>query len=96
MVDTDGRGLILEPQSADVQDRDGACVVLRLSRCAGMSRQGEPVQERQRMPLSTRRSFTRGTPLGLLGSSGSITFHSKPGGESSTHCKEKIFYGFMT
>jgi hypothetical protein len=32
MVDTDGRGLILEPQPADVQDRDGACVVLRLSR----------------------------------------------------------------
>jgi putative transposase len=32
MVDTDGRGLILEPQPADVQDRDGAPVVLRLSR----------------------------------------------------------------
>jgi putative transposase len=32
MVDTDGRGLILEPQSADVQDRDGAPIVLRLSR----------------------------------------------------------------
>ena len=34
MVDTDGRGLILEPQPADVQDLDGACVVLRLSRRA--------------------------------------------------------------
>src|SRR4028118_1479654 len=34
MVDTDGRGLVLEPQTADVQDRDGACVVLRLSRRA--------------------------------------------------------------
>src|ERR671910_3770404 len=34
LVDTDGRGLILEPQPADVQDRDGACVVLRLSRRA--------------------------------------------------------------
>jgi transposase len=34
MVDTDGRGLILEPQPADIQDRDGACVVLRLSRRA--------------------------------------------------------------
>jgi transposase len=34
MVDTDGRGLILESQPADVQDRDGACVVLRLSRRA--------------------------------------------------------------
>ncbi len=34
MVDTDGRGLILEPQPADVQDRDGAPIVLRLSRCS--------------------------------------------------------------
>src|SRR3954454_25244477 len=34
MVDTDGRGLILEPQPADVQDRDGAVAVLRLSRRA--------------------------------------------------------------
>jgi transposase len=32
MVDTDGRGLVLEPQPADVQDRDGAPFVLRLSR----------------------------------------------------------------
>jgi len=32
MVDTDGRGLVLEPQPADVQDRDGAPVILRLSR----------------------------------------------------------------
>ena len=32
MVDTDGRALILEPQPAHVQDRDGAPVVLRLSR----------------------------------------------------------------
>ena len=32
MVDTDGRGLVLEPQPAHVQDRDGAPVVLRLSR----------------------------------------------------------------
>ena len=32
MVDTDGRGLILEPQPADVQDRDGAPIILRLSR----------------------------------------------------------------
>ncbi len=32
MVDTDGRGLVLEPQPANVQDRDGACVVLCLSR----------------------------------------------------------------
>src|SRR3954451_19084479 len=32
MVDTDGRALILEPQPAHVQDRDGAPLVLRLSR----------------------------------------------------------------
>src|SRR5215218_8011555 len=32
MVDTDGRALILEPHPADIQDRDGAPVVLRLSR----------------------------------------------------------------
>ena len=32
MVDTDGRGLILEPQTASVQNRDGAPPVLRLSR----------------------------------------------------------------
>ena len=34
MVDTDGRGLILEPQPADVQDHDGAVAVLCLSRRA--------------------------------------------------------------
>jgi putative transposase len=34
MVDTDGRGLILMPQPANVQDRDGAPLVLRLSRCS--------------------------------------------------------------
>jgi putative transposase len=32
MVDTDGRALVLEPQPANVQDRDGAPLVLRLSR----------------------------------------------------------------
>ena len=32
MVGTDGRGLILEPQAASVQDRDGAPIVLSLSR----------------------------------------------------------------
>jgi transposase len=32
MVDTDGRGLILEPHTANVQDRDAAPTVLRLSR----------------------------------------------------------------
>ena len=32
LVDTDGRALVLDPQPADVQDRDGAAPVLRLSR----------------------------------------------------------------
>jgi hypothetical protein len=32
VIDTDGRGLVLEPQPADVQDREGAPIVLRLSR----------------------------------------------------------------
>jgi len=32
LVDTDGRALVLDLQSADVQDRDGAVPVLRLSR----------------------------------------------------------------
>lgn len=32
LIDTDGRALVLDPQPADVQDRDGAVPVLRLSR----------------------------------------------------------------
>ena len=32
MVDMDGRALVLDPQPADIQDRDGAVPVLRLSR----------------------------------------------------------------
>lgn len=32
LVDTDGRALVLDPQLADIQDRDGAVRVLRLSR----------------------------------------------------------------
>lgn len=32
LVDTDGRALVLDPQPADVQDRDGAVPVLKLSR----------------------------------------------------------------
>jgi transposase len=34
LVDPDGRALVLDPQPADVQDRDGAVPVLRLSRRA--------------------------------------------------------------
>ncbi|SFG62978.1 transposase, partial [Methylobacterium gossipiicola] len=32
LVDTDGRALVLDPQAADIQDRDGAGPVLRPSR----------------------------------------------------------------
>ena len=41
-----------------------------------MSAHGEPVRNRQRMPFSTRRSSTRGTPRGLFGSSGAMIDHS--------------------
>ena len=34
---------------------------------AGRSRQGAPDRRTQKMPLRTRRSFTRGTPRGLFG-----------------------------
>jgi putative transposase len=33
LVDTDGRGLVLEPHPASVQDRDGGGPLLRVSRC---------------------------------------------------------------
>src|SRR5476649_564416 len=42
-----------------------------------MSAHGAPVRNLQKMPLSTRRSSTRGTPRGLFGSNGWITDHSK-------------------
>ena len=38
---------------------------------------GTPARSPQKMPLSTRRSWTRGTPRGLFGRSGLITLHSK-------------------
>ena len=38
---------------------------------------GAPVRSRQKMPFSARRSPTRGTPRGLVGSKGAITVHSK-------------------
>ena len=38
--------------------------------------QGAPERRTQKMPLSTRRSFTRRTPRGLLGSIGLMTVHS--------------------
>ena len=33
LVDTDGRGLVLEPHPASIQDRDGGRPLLRASRC---------------------------------------------------------------
>ena len=35
-----------------------------------------PVRKTRKIPLSTRRSSTRGTPRGLFGSNGSMTDHS--------------------
>ena|SRR5271170_4134994 len=43
---------------------------------SGRSRYGAPERRTQKMPLSTRRSFTRGTPRGLFGSSGLMAAHS--------------------
>jgi len=43
----------------------------------GKARHGAPVRSTQKIPLSTRRSSTRGTPRGLFGKSGAITPHSK-------------------
>jgi hypothetical protein len=37
---------------------------------------GAPERRTQKMPLSTRRSFTRRTPRGLLGSIGLMAVHS--------------------
>lgn len=42
----------------------------------GGSRQGAPERKIQKLPLMTRRSFTRGTPRGLLGSIGLMAVHS--------------------
>ena len=44
---------------------------------SGRSRHGAPDRSTQKIPFGTRRSSTRGTPLGLLGRSVSITLHSK-------------------
>jgi len=40
------------------------------------SRQGAPERRTQKMPLRTRRSFTRGTPRGLSGNIGLMAVHS--------------------
>lgn len=72
MVDTDGRGRILEPQPDDVQDRDGALVVLRLSRGAvpiitpAFANSGMPARPRPRRPRSASSSSeSRPTRLAL-------------------------------
>src|ERR687893_769234 len=46
------------------------------AKAPGRSRQGAPERRTQKMPLSTRRSLTRGTPRGLLGSIGLMAVHS--------------------
>lgn len=43
---------------------------------SGRSRRGAPDRKTQKMPLRTRRSFTRGTPRGLFGSIGLMADHS--------------------
>src|SRR5262245_12046463 len=42
----------------------------------GRSRHGAPDRKTQKMPLRTRRSFTRGTPRGLFGSISLMATHS--------------------
>ena len=51
--------------------------VVRGPNSFGSARHGAPVRNTQKIPFSTRRSSTRGTPRGLFGSSGAITPHSK-------------------
>lgn len=50
-------------------------IVERRARSVAL-RHGAPVRNRQRMPLMSRRSSTRGTPRGLFGKSGSMIAHS--------------------
>ena len=50
--------------------------VVRGPKLAGRSRHGAPDRKTQKMPLRTRRSFTRGTPRGLFGRNGVMAVHS--------------------
>ena len=59
MVDTDGRGLILEPQPADVQDRDGAVAAPRLS---GARSPSWPKRLRMLATPATNRPRRRSSP----------------------------------
>jgi hypothetical protein len=45
-------------------------IVVRGPKLTGRSRHGAPDRKTQKMPLRTRRSFTRGTPRGLFGRNG--------------------------
>src|SRR4028118_253160 len=82
MVDTDGRGLILEPQPADVQDRDGAPIVLRLSRRSSprpseiRAMLATGPQQRPRSPsrLSESRPIRSGSPSIRAAGSWSASF----------------------
>ncbi len=50
LVDTDGRGLVLEPHPASIQDRDGGGSLLRLrfgSRCGGPPERGRCLEKRE-------------------------------------------------
>jgi len=60
MVDTDGRGLVLEAQPADVQDRDGAPIVLRLSRRSRSSQGLRRCGLRRRPPSQGHLDHRRG------------------------------------
>ncbi len=70
MVDTDGRGLVLEPQPADVQDRDGAPMILRLSR------RSFPSSPRHSQTWALRETDLRMPPRSRLRSSGNRLIRS--------------------
>jgi len=53
-----------------------AIIASGVPKLVGRSRHGAPDRKTQKMPLRTRRSFTRGTPRGLLGNIGLIVAHS--------------------
>jgi len=51
---------------------------------SGWSRHGAPERRTQKMPPSTRRSFTRRTPRGLFANIGLMAVHSADSGKPST------------
>ena len=98
MVDTDGRGLILEPQPADVQDRDGAPFVLRLSRrsfpfiakafadmgFAGDGPANSDLDHHRDRPEARRSGRLRGPPAPMGGRDGSSPGSAEIGGSGRT------------